>query len=34
MDIGTKIRMIRKSKGITQIDLAANAGIAVNSLRL
>ena len=34
MDIGTKIRMIRKSKGITQIDLAENAGIAVNSLRL
>ena len=34
MDIGTKIRMIRKSKGITQIDLAANARIAVNSLRL
>ena len=34
MDIGTKIRMIRKSKGITQNDLAANARIAVNSLRL
>ena len=34
MDIGTKMRMIRKSKNFTQIDLAAKAGIAVNSLRL
>lgn len=34
MDIGTKMRVIRKSKGFTQIDLAAKAGIAVNSLRL
>ena len=34
MDIGTKMRMIRKSKGFTQIDIATKAGIAVNSLRL
>ena len=34
MDIGTTIREIRKSKGLTQIEVAEKAGISVNSLRL
>ncbi len=33
MDIGAKIRNIRKSKGLTQIEVADRAQIAVNSLR-
>lgn len=34
MDIGTRIREARKSKGLSQIELAQIANIAVNSLRL
>lgn len=34
MDVGERIRAIRKSKGLTQIEVAEKAGIAVNSLRL
>lgn len=34
MDVGSKIRKARKSKGFTQIKVAELAGIAVNSLRL
>lgn len=34
MDVGKRIRAIRKSKGLTQIEVAEKAGIAVNSLRL
>lgn len=33
MDIGAKIRAIRKSRGFTQIEVADKAKIAVNSLR-
>lgn len=32
--IGTRIKEIRKQKGLTQIEVANRAGIAVNSLRL
>lgn len=34
MDVGANIRRIRKSKGLTQVDVAEIAEIAVNSLRL
>lgn len=34
MDIGTRIREARKSKGFSQTELAQIANIAVNSLRL
>lgn len=34
MNVGERIRAIRKSKGLTQIEVAEKAGIAVNSLRL
>lgn len=34
MDIGKRIKELRKSKGLTQIEFAEKAGIAVNSLRL
>lgn len=34
MDIGTKIKRHRKEAGLTQIELAQKAGIAVNSIRL
>lgn len=34
MDVGKRIRAMRKSKGLTQIEVAEKAGIAVNSLRL
>lgn len=34
MDVGANIRRIRKCKGLTQVDVAEMAGIAVNSLRL
>lgn len=33
-EIGTRIREIRKEKGLSQIEVAKNAKIAVNSLRL
>lgn len=34
MDVGSKIRNARKEKGLSQIEVAQAAGIAVNSLRL
>ena len=34
MDIGTRIREARKSKGLSQIEISQIAKIAVNSLRL
>lgn len=34
LDVGEKIRAIRKSKNLTQTDVAQKAHIAVNSLRL
>ena len=34
MDVGANIRRIRKCKGLTQVDVAEMAEIAVNSLRL
>lgn len=34
MDIGVRIKEIRKSKGLSQMEVAQKAGIAVNSLRL
>ena len=34
MDIGTKIKTQRKKAGLTQIELAQRADIAVNSIRL
>lgn len=34
MGIGTTIRTIRKSKGLSQIEVAQQAKIAINSLRL
>lgn len=33
-NIGSRIREIRKRQGLSQVDVAAAAGIAVNSLRL
>ncbi len=33
-NIGSRIREIRKQQGLSQVDVAATAGIAVNSLRL
>lgn len=34
MDIGRRIKELRKNEGLTQIEFADKAGIAVNSLRL
>ena len=34
MNVGEAIRAKRKEKGMTQIEVAQAAGIAVNSLRL
>lgn len=34
MDVGSRIRKARKSKNLTQIEVAASAKISVNSLRL
>lgn len=34
MDIGKRIRQLRKEKGMTQAELAEQTGIAVNSVRL
>lgn len=34
MNVGAKIRAVRKDQHLSQIDLAKKAGIAVNSLRL
>ena len=34
MDVGTRIKELRKERGLTQIEVAQKAGIAVNSLRL
>lgn len=34
MEIGANIRNTRKEKGLSQVEVSQNAGIAVNSLRL
>lgn len=34
LDIGSAIREIRKERGLTQVQLAEKAGMAVNSIRL